>query len=72
MNLDDSDNRPNITTVLSTAEFYGLAIKQAQAITAEVAGAIDEWQDRARRAHIARADIELTASAFSAHAEYRA
>lgn len=72
LNLDDSDNRPNITTVLSTAEFYGLATKQAQAITAEVAGAIDEWQDRARRAHIARADIELTVSAFSAHAEYRA
>jgi serine/threonine-protein kinase HipA len=36
-----------------------------------VAGVIDGWRDRARRAGIAVADIELAASAFSAHSEFR-
>jgi serine/threonine-protein kinase HipA len=72
LNLDDSDNRPSITTVLNTAEFYGLSTDQARAVIQEVAAAVDGWQNEARQARIARADVELTAIAFSAHAEYRA
>lgn len=72
LNIDDSDNRPSIETVLTTAPFYGLAPKHAKQIIEEVARAVDGWRDAARRAGIARADIELTEGAFSAHAEYRA
>lgn len=72
LNLDDTDNRPSIATVLNTAEFYGLSTDQARAVIQEIAVVVDGWQNEARQAHIARADIELTVIAFSAHAEYRA
>ena len=72
LNIDDSDNRPSLKTVLATAAFYGLAPKRAEQVLEEVAGAVDGWQDAARTAGIARGDVELTAGAFSAHAEYRA
>ncbi|WP_205957727.1 type II toxin-antitoxin system HipA family toxin [Pseudoxanthomonas winnipegensis] len=72
LNLDDVDNRPSLETVLSTAVFYGLADTKARRIVEEVLAAVDGWRDAARRAHIRGADIELTAGAFSAHAELRA
>jgi serine/threonine-protein kinase HipA len=58
--------------VLSTAAFYGLSADNAATVIEEVAAAVDGWRDLARDTHIARADIELTAAAFSAHTEYRA
>lgn len=69
--LDDADNRPSLETVLDTAKFYGLSDGQARQIMDEVAGAVAGWQDAARRARIYAADIDLTALAFSAHAEFR-
>ena len=72
LNLDDADNRPSLETVLSTAAFYGLGDDKARQVVEEVAAAVDGWQDAARRAGIAGADINLTAGAFSAHAEFRA
>ncbi|EFF73077.1 MAG: type II toxin-antitoxin system HipA family toxin [Achromobacter piechaudii] len=72
LNIDDVDNRPSLTTVLGTAAFYGMRDDQARQVIEEVAAAVDGWRDAARRAGIAGADIELTASAFSAHAEFRA
>lgn len=72
LNIDDADNRPSLETVLATAAFYGLSSERARHIVEAVASAVDGWQDAARRAGISRADIELTAGAFSAHAEYRA
>lgn len=71
LNIDDADNRPNLQLVLSTAAFYGLAQERAVQIIEEVATAVDGWQEAARRAGIARADVELTAGAFSAHTTYR-
>jgi len=71
LNIDDADNRPSLETVLNTAAFYGLDDGQARKIVEEVAAVVDGWQDAARRAHIARADVDLTAAAFSAHAELR-
>ncbi len=59
LNLDDADNRPSLKTVLGTAIFYGLADDQAWQIVEEVAAAVDGWQDAARRAGIARADVAL-------------
>jgi serine/threonine-protein kinase HipA len=72
LNIDDSDNRPSLKTVLTTAAFYGLAPERAEQVVEEVACAVDGWQDAARKAGIARGDVELTAGAFSAHSEYRA
>lgn len=72
LNLDDADNRPSLETVLGTAAFYGLGDDQARQVVEEVAAAVDGWRDAARRAGIAGADVDLTAGAFSAHAEFRA
>lgn len=72
LNLDDMDNRPSLKTVLSTAAFYGLADARAREVVQEVQDAVDDWRDVARRTRISGADIELTAGAFSAHAEFRA
>lgn len=72
LNIDDADNRPSLQTVLSTAPFYGLSAERATQVVEEVASAVDSWRTAARKAGIAAADVELTAGAFSAHAEYRA
>ena len=72
LNIDDSDNRPSLQTVVATSEFYGLSDASAKQIIEEVASAVDGWQDVARKTGIARGDVELTAGAFSAHFEYRA
>ena len=71
LNLDDGDNRPSLETVLNTAEFYGLNHDSARKILEEVASAVDQWESIARKEHIAAADIDLTAGAFSAHTEFR-
>lgn len=66
LNIDDTDNRPDMQTVLATAPFYGLTSAQARKVLDEVVGTVATWQDAARRIGIARADVQLTASAFSA------
>ncbi len=72
LNLDDSDNRPRLAALASTAAFYGLGAGQAKDMVEQVAHAVDGWRACARAQGIANADIEVTAAAFSAHAEYRA
>ncbi len=72
LNIDDSDNRSSLKTVLTTAAFYGLVPERAEQVLEEVACAVDGWEDAARKAGISRGDVELTAGAFSAHSEYRA
>ncbi|MFM8899701.1 MAG: type II toxin-antitoxin system HipA family toxin [Burkholderiales bacterium] len=66
LNIDDSDNRPSLHTVLSTAAFYGLSSAQARTVVQDVADVVANWPDTARAHGIARADISLTASAFNA------
>jgi len=72
LDIDDIDNRPDLTTVLATAPFYGLDARQARDIVEAVASVVDDWPAQARRAGIAAADIAQAAAAFSAHAQYRA
>jgi serine/threonine-protein kinase HipA len=72
LNIDGVDSRPSLETVLSTARFYGLSPDRAGQVVEEVASAVDGWRDAARKVGIAAADVELSAGAFSAHAEYRA
>lgn len=71
LNIDDGDNRPSLSTVLASAEFYGLTRTRALEIVEEVAAAVDGWRDAARRAGIASADVALVEGAFSAHSDYR-
>ena len=65
LNIDDTDNRPSLNTVLSTAEFYGLTSVQAKQTIDEVLEATSNWRETARKVGIPKADIELTASAFT-------
>jgi serine/threonine-protein kinase HipA len=71
LNIDDSDNRPALDTVVASAAFYGLTPERAKIVVEEVASAVDGWRDEARKAGISAADIALTQAAFSAHTEYR-
>lgn len=71
LNIDDTDNRPSLAAVTSTAAFYGLSDADARRIVEEVATAVDDWREVARATGITRADIEGTAGAFSAHTQYR-
>ena len=70
LNIDDSDNRPSLETVLNTAAFYGLANDRATQILQEVAVAVSGWTDVARKAHISAADLDLMKAAFSALTEF--
>jgi serine/threonine-protein kinase HipA len=65
LNIDDVDNRPSLETALATAAFYRLTPKRASNIVDEVLSVVSEWRSVARRAKIAAADIELSASAFT-------
>ena len=69
LNIDDTDNRPSLATVLSTAAFYGLSADTARRVVDEVVNVVDGWREVARSAGIANADIELTTGAFSAALE---
>jgi serine/threonine-protein kinase HipA len=69
LNIDDLDNRPSLDTVLETAAFYRLTPQRATDVIGEVVAAVGDWKSVARRARIAAADIELSASAFKAHEE---
>ena len=64
--IDDSDRRPDLDTVLSTAPLYGLDSLAAAKIVEEVRDIVTTWQRLATTRGIARADIELMAGAFSA------
>jgi serine/threonine-protein kinase HipA len=66
LNIDDVDNRPSLQTVLATSAFYRLTPKQAKEVIDDVVNVVGNWKTVARRAKIAAADIELSASAFAA------
>jgi serine/threonine-protein kinase HipA len=66
LNIDDVDNHPSLDSVLATAAFYRLTPKNARELIDEVVNVVTSWKVVARRAKIAAADIELSASAFSA------
>ncbi len=72
LNLDDVDNRPSLATVLNTASFYRLNNATAMAIIGKVVAAVTRWRTVAQQAGISRAETELMASAFSAHADWLA
>lgn len=64
--LDDTDRRPDIDTVLSTAGLYGLALADARKIVADIESAVAHWPVLAKKAGISKAEINLMEGAFSA------
>ena len=70
LNIDDTDNRPDLDTVLATSGYYGLTRDRGKQIVEEVATAVDGWRDLAAQARISRGDIELAKSAFFAHEHF--
>ena len=64
LNIDDSDNRPDMNTVLSTADFYGLKSERAEQIVDEVLKAVEMWHQVAQRVGLHKGEIELMETAF--------
>jgi serine/threonine-protein kinase HipA len=66
LNLDETDNRPSLATVIATAEWYLPSKDRGAAVVAEIIREVRQWREAAVRLNISRADIELTAAAFAA------
>lgn len=64
LNLDAADNRPSMMSVSDTAAYYRLSGARAVEIIGEILGITAKWRVIAKKAGIARADIEQTAVAF--------
>ena len=64
LNLDISDNRASLESVISTAPYYELSTDQAALIMNEVLEVTRQWEGVAKTLAIPRGDIELMRSAF--------
>ncbi len=64
LNIDDSDNRPNINTVLSTSDYYGLKSVQAEQIVEKILEVVGKWKLVAQKVGLRKGEIELMESAF--------
>lgn len=65
LNLDDTDNRPSIALVRSTAVHYRLKVDQADSIIRQIAGVVKNWEGLARQQGLSAEDRLETARAFS-------
>jgi serine/threonine-protein kinase HipA len=68
LNIDESDNRPDLAIVSQTAEWYELSPSKAMQIIEEVVQIVQKWQEVARRTGISGAEIELMRHVFSGEA----
>jgi serine/threonine-protein kinase HipA len=64
LNLDEIDNRPSLESVIATAEYYQLSQQRAATLCSEILQSTRQWREVALERGIAKADIEVTASAF--------
>lgn len=65
LNIDGSDSRPQIESVLATAAWYDLDAGRAAAIVEEISSTVSRWQKVAASVGIAKSEIELLGQAFS-------
>ena len=65
LNIDESDNRPSLATVIETSEWYVGSKDRGRVIVTEVLHETRKWRQAAQALKIARGDIELTATAFA-------
>jgi serine/threonine-protein kinase HipA len=68
LNIDESDNRPDLAAVLLTVEWYGLQKSKAEQMIEEVVAVAQKWPEVARRAGISGGEIELMSHVFSGYA----
>lgn len=64
LNLNESDNTPNIQTVIETAPYYDISDSKADEIANKVMGVVEQWPIKARKMGIAMADIHIMEPAF--------
>jgi serine/threonine-protein kinase HipA len=65
LNIDESDNRPSLATVIETSEWYVGSKDRGRSIVTEILHETRRWRRAAQALKIARADVELTAAAFA-------
>jgi serine/threonine-protein kinase HipA len=65
LNIDESDSRPSLATVIETSEWYVGSKDSGRAIVTEVLQETRRWRQAAQTLKITGADIELTATAFA-------
>ncbi|MEX2442637.1 MAG: HipA domain-containing protein [Alkalispirochaeta sp.] len=66
LNIDDIDNRPEMSTVLSTAPYYRLRSTTANSVIAEVVAAVRDWREEARRLGLSQEERLEMSRAFEA------
>lgn len=71
LNIDESDNRPDLDLVLQTAEWYELPSSNAARIVGEVVQVAQKWQEVAGKTGISGAEIELMEHVFGSLACWR-
>ncbi|VAW56826.1 hypothetical protein MNBD_GAMMA07-714 [hydrothermal vent metagenome] len=64
LNINDSDNSPDIQVAIETSAFYDLTEKAANTIASQIMTAVDQWQVEAKKLKIPMADIQIMGSAF--------
>jgi len=64
LNLDIGDNRANLESVITTAQYYELTQDQAVQIVSEILSVTRTWEAVAKNLAISRGDIELMRAAF--------
>jgi serine/threonine-protein kinase HipA len=65
LNIDESDNRPSLATVIETSEWYVGSKDRGRVIVTEILHETRTWRQAAQALKIARADVEITATAFA-------
>lgn len=65
LNIDESDSRPSLATVIETSEWYVGSKDRGRLIVTEILHETRRWRQVAQALKIARADVELTATAFA-------
>lgn len=65
LNIDESDNRPSLATVIDTSEWYVGSKDRGRVIVAEILHETRTWRQAAQALKIARADVETAATAFA-------
>lgn len=64
LNLDESDNRPSMASVIATSDLYELTPERAEIIVSEVVSVVSRWKEVAKRIGLPSAEIELMEAAF--------
>jgi serine/threonine-protein kinase HipA len=64
LNIDETDNRPNLDTVLRTFEWYELSGSRAEQIIGEIVRVVRKWPEEARKLGISGAEIEMMQAVF--------